>query len=208
MKAEKVCGKLNDAQKALLFPILARLSRRREMGARRRIAQRDEFGPEKQKLIAHLSSEEGGRLLLAGDGAVEIAHRLSPDGPGFARRGKNSLSTSTSWAVSWTRPKPGRKKRSTTVPNILPRAPISRPFRHWRSGAMTGSRTESTNSSRRRTKLMRPRKNHIETAGFLVADIRHTGGDRLAGCGSHRMDFAWSEHEPRAEHQDDLRRDH
>jgi hypothetical protein len=29
---------------------------------------------EKQKLIAHLSSEEGGRLLLAGERSVEIAH--------------------------------------------------------------------------------------------------------------------------------------
>ena len=74
-EAEKVRGKLNDAQQALLFPILARLIRRGELGgATRRIAQRDEFDSEKQKLIAHLSSEEGGRLLLASDGSVEIAH--------------------------------------------------------------------------------------------------------------------------------------
>ena len=74
-EAEKVRGKLNDGQKALLFPILARLIRRGELGgATRRMAQRDEFDAEKQKLIAHLSSEEGGRLLLAGVGSVEIAH--------------------------------------------------------------------------------------------------------------------------------------
>jgi hypothetical protein len=74
-EAEKVRGKLNDAQKALLFPILARLIRRGELGgATRRMAQREEFDAEKQKLIAHLSSEEGGRLLLTGVGSVEIAH--------------------------------------------------------------------------------------------------------------------------------------
>jgi hypothetical protein len=74
-EADKVRGKLNDAQKALLFPILARLIRRGELsGATRRMAQRDEFDVEKQKLIAHLSSEDGGRLLLAGDSSVEIAH--------------------------------------------------------------------------------------------------------------------------------------
>src|SRR3984893_3152297 len=74
-EAEKVRGKLNDAQKALLFPILARLIRRGELGgATRRMAQRDEFDAEKQRLIAHLSSEEGGRLLLVGDSSVEIAH--------------------------------------------------------------------------------------------------------------------------------------
>jgi WD40 repeat protein len=74
-EAEKVRGKLNDAQKALLFPILARLIRRGELGgATRRIAQRNEFDSEKQRLIAHLSSEEGGRLLVAGDASVEIAH--------------------------------------------------------------------------------------------------------------------------------------
>jgi hypothetical protein len=74
-EAEKVQGKLNDAQQVLLFPILARLIRRGELGgATRRTAQRDEFDAEKQRLIAHLSSEEGGRLLLASDGAVEIAH--------------------------------------------------------------------------------------------------------------------------------------
>jgi hypothetical protein len=51
------------------------LIRRGELGgATRRMAQRDEFDAEKQKLIAHLSSEDGGRLLLASDGAVEIAH--------------------------------------------------------------------------------------------------------------------------------------
>jgi hypothetical protein len=74
-EAEKVRDKLNEAQKALLFPILARLIRRWELGsATRRTAQRDEFDAEKQRLIAHLSSEEGGRLLLAGDSSVEIAH--------------------------------------------------------------------------------------------------------------------------------------
>jgi Transposase len=74
-EAEKVRGKLSDAQKALLFPILARPIRRGELGgATRRMAQRDEFDAEKQKLIAHLSSEEGGRLLLAGERSVEIAH--------------------------------------------------------------------------------------------------------------------------------------
>jgi hypothetical protein len=74
-EAKKVRGKLNDAQKALLFPILARLIRRGELGgATRRMAQRDEFDAEKQKLIAHLSSEDGGRLLLAGEHSVEIAH--------------------------------------------------------------------------------------------------------------------------------------
>jgi hypothetical protein len=74
-EAEKVRGKLRDAQKALLFPTLARLIRRGELGgATRRMAQRDEFDAEKQRLIAHLSSEEGGRLLLAGDTSVEIAH--------------------------------------------------------------------------------------------------------------------------------------
>jgi WD40 repeat protein len=74
-EAEKVQGKLNDAQQVLLFPILARLIRRGELGgATRRTAQRDEFDAEKQRLIAHLSSEEGGRLLLAGDTSVEIAH--------------------------------------------------------------------------------------------------------------------------------------
>jgi TPR repeat protein len=74
-EAEKVREKLNDAQKALLFPILARLIRRGELGgATRRMAQRDEFDAEKQRLIAHLSSEEGRRLLLAGGASVEIAH--------------------------------------------------------------------------------------------------------------------------------------
>jgi TIR domain len=74
-EAEKVRGKLSDAQQVLLFPILARLIRRGELGgATRRMAQRDEFDAEKQKLIAHLSSEEGGRLLLAGERSVEIAH--------------------------------------------------------------------------------------------------------------------------------------
>jgi hypothetical protein len=64
-EAEKVRGKLNDAQQALLFPILARLIRRGELGgATRRLAQRDEFDAEKQMLIAHLSSEEGGRASL------------------------------------------------------------------------------------------------------------------------------------------------
>ncbi|MGH6812924.1 MAG: toll/interleukin-1 receptor domain-containing protein, partial [Methylocella sp.] len=74
-EAEKVRAKLSDAQKALLFPVLARLIRRGELGgATRRMAQRDEFDAEKQRLIAHLSSEEGGRLLLAGVSSVEIAH--------------------------------------------------------------------------------------------------------------------------------------
>jgi hypothetical protein len=74
-EAEKVGAKLSDAQKALLFPILARLIRRGELGgATRRMAQRDEFDAGKQRLIAHLSSEDGGRLLLAGDASVEIAH--------------------------------------------------------------------------------------------------------------------------------------
>jgi hypothetical protein len=74
-EAEKVRGKLSDAQQALLFPILARLIRRGELGgATRRMAQREEFDAEKQRLIAHLSSEEGGRLLLAGERSVEIAH--------------------------------------------------------------------------------------------------------------------------------------
>jgi hypothetical protein len=64
-EAGKVRGRLNDAQKALLLPILARLIRRGELGgAMRRMAQRDEFDAEKQKLIAHLSSEDaGGRCL-------------------------------------------------------------------------------------------------------------------------------------------------
>ncbi|MCI0600864.1 MAG: toll/interleukin-1 receptor domain-containing protein [Beijerinckiaceae bacterium] len=74
-EAEKVRGKLTDAQQALLFPILARLIRRGELGgATRRLAQRGEFDADKQRLIAHLSSEEGGRLLLAGANSVEIAH--------------------------------------------------------------------------------------------------------------------------------------
>jgi hypothetical protein len=38
------------------------------------MAQRDEFDAEKRKLIANLSSEEGGRLLLARKRSVEIAH--------------------------------------------------------------------------------------------------------------------------------------
>jgi hypothetical protein len=74
-EAEKVRGKLSDVEHALLFPILARLIRRGELGgATRRMAQRDEFDAEKQKLIAHLSSEDAGRLLLAGERSVEIAH--------------------------------------------------------------------------------------------------------------------------------------
>jgi hypothetical protein len=74
-EAEKVRGKLNNAQQAPLFPILARLIRRGELGgATRRMAQRDEFDTEKQTLITHLSSQDGGRLLLAGDSSVEIAH--------------------------------------------------------------------------------------------------------------------------------------
>jgi hypothetical protein len=44
-EAEKVRAKLSAAQHALLFPILARLIRRGELGgATRRMAQRDEFG--------------------------------------------------------------------------------------------------------------------------------------------------------------------
>jgi TPR repeat protein len=74
-EAEQVRGRLSDARKVLLFPILARLIRRGELGsATRRMAQRDEFDAEKQRLIAHLSGEEGGRLLLAGASSVEIAH--------------------------------------------------------------------------------------------------------------------------------------
>ncbi len=74
-EAGKVRGKLSETQQALLFPIFARLIRRGELGgATRRIAQRDEFDAEKQKLIGHLTSEEGGRLLLAGESSVEIAH--------------------------------------------------------------------------------------------------------------------------------------
>jgi WD40 repeat protein len=74
-EAEKVRCKLSAAQQALLFPILARLIRRGELGgATRRMAQREEFDTEKQKLIAHLSSEDGGRLLLTGERSVEIAH--------------------------------------------------------------------------------------------------------------------------------------
>ncbi len=94
-EAEKVRGKLNNAQHALLFPILARLIRRGELGgATRRIARRDEFDSEKQKLIAHLSSEEGGRLLLAGEGAVEIAHEaLITRWPWLRTGGRNSLPT-------------------------------------------------------------------------------------------------------------------
>jgi hypothetical protein len=39
--------------------------RRGELGgATRRMAQRNEFDAEKQRLIDHLSSEEGGRLLV------------------------------------------------------------------------------------------------------------------------------------------------
>jgi len=74
-EAEKVRTKLSEAQQALLFPILARLIRRGEIvGATRRIAQRDEFDAEKQVLIRHLTTEEGGRLLLASDDSVEIGH--------------------------------------------------------------------------------------------------------------------------------------
>jgi formylglycine-generating enzyme required for sulfatase activity len=93
-EAEKVCSKLNDVQLALLFPILARVIRRGEMGgATRRIAQRDEFDPEKQKLIAHLSSEDGGRLLLASDSSVEIAHEaLITQWPWLRTKGENFAS--------------------------------------------------------------------------------------------------------------------
>jgi hypothetical protein len=74
-EAEKMRDKLQEPQRGLLFPIFARLIRRGELGgATRRVAARDEFDVEKQELIAHLSSDEGGRLLLAGEKAVEIAH--------------------------------------------------------------------------------------------------------------------------------------
>jgi hypothetical protein len=74
-EAEKVRGRLSEAQKEMLFPIFARLIRRGELGgATRRKAQKDEFDGEKQKLITHLSSEDSGRLLLAGERSVEIAH--------------------------------------------------------------------------------------------------------------------------------------
>ncbi len=74
-EAEEVRSRLSAADGALLFPVLARLIRRGELGgATRRIARRDEFDAAKKKLIAHLSSENGGRLLLASGEAVEIAH--------------------------------------------------------------------------------------------------------------------------------------
>jgi hypothetical protein len=108
-EAEQVHNKLKDAQKALLFPILARLIRRGELsGATRRMAQRDEFDAEKQRLIAHLSSEGGGRLLLASERSVEIAHEaLITQWPWLRTEGQKYASDIDELSRLMERPKPG-----------------------------------------------------------------------------------------------------
>ena len=66
MKAEKVCGKLNDAQKALLFPILARLIRRGEMGGATQDRAKRRIRPREAK--AHCTFIERRRWTLAAGG--------------------------------------------------------------------------------------------------------------------------------------------
>ena len=75
-KAERVRTKLDkDGRGALLPGIFVRLVRLGETGgATRRMAEFSDFDDRRRALAAELASEEKGRLLLAGETSVEIAH--------------------------------------------------------------------------------------------------------------------------------------
>ncbi len=67
--------RLDAGEHALLFGILVRLVRLGETGgATRRMAQLSDFDEPRRKLAAKLATEDCGRLLLAGETSVEIAH--------------------------------------------------------------------------------------------------------------------------------------
>lgn len=66
---------LDDAERALLVPLFARLVRLGDTGgATRRIASLSDLNDARATLARKLASEEAGRLLMVGEDTVEIAH--------------------------------------------------------------------------------------------------------------------------------------
>lgn len=75
-EAERIEGLLSQADTARLMPIFIRLIRLSEIdtGATRRIAAREEFDDDQNRLIDQLAGEEFGRLVQTSAANVEIAH--------------------------------------------------------------------------------------------------------------------------------------
>ena len=75
-EAERIEGLLSQEDTAQLMPIFIRLIRLSEIdtGATRRIAARDEFDKNQNRLIDQLAGEEFGRLVQTSAAHVEIAH--------------------------------------------------------------------------------------------------------------------------------------
>jgi WD40 repeat protein len=67
--------RLDAGERELLAPVFARLVRLGETGgATRRVADFADFDPPRRTLVGKLATEDCGRLLLAGETSVEIAH--------------------------------------------------------------------------------------------------------------------------------------
>jgi WD40 repeat protein len=75
-EAENVrSNRLDAAERELLAPVFVRLVRLGETGgATRRVADLTDFDPPRRALVGKLATEDCGRLLLAGETSVEIAH--------------------------------------------------------------------------------------------------------------------------------------
>jgi hypothetical protein len=199
-EAEKVRGKLSAAQHALLFPVLARLIRRGELGgATRRMAQRDEFDAEKQKLIVHLSSEDGGRLLLAGERSVEIAHEaLITQWPWLreltAERNFgleiDELARLMEKANAWAKePASTRPKYLATGAELETFSALAERRKDW----LSNKESEFVGASKVAHEAEEKRKveqaTRLKRAGFLVTHVRFSRVNRLAGRGNLRMEF-------------------
>ena len=195
MKPRKSAASLTDAQKALLFPILARLIRRGELGgATRRMAQRDEFDAGKQRLIAHLSSEEGGRLLLAGDASVEIAHEaLITRWPWLRTEGQKyasdieELSRLMEKAKAWAKePVSNRPKYLATGAELETFSALAERRNDW----LSNKECEFVDASKKAHEAEEKRKADdarlVEESGIrrVSACSPAICGDRLAGCSS------------------------
>jgi hypothetical protein len=91
--------KLSEDEGKFLEPVLARLVALGDTGgATRRVARREEFDGAKRDLAEKLTTEQCGRLLLAGADSLEICHeQLIPSGPG----GRTALTLRPPTCAGW-----------------------------------------------------------------------------------------------------------